>query len=250
METTEIIKQNTLPQHIAIIMDGNGRWAEEKGQDRLFGHLNGVESVREVVEGAAELGVKYLTLYAFSTENWDRPTYEVNGLMELLVDTIKKEVPILNKNNISLNVIGDVSMLPPAAQSELRQAINETSHNTGLSLILALSYSSIWEIECAVKAIAEDVENKVISASEVTKAYFEKKLCTANTPNPELLIRTGGEIRISNFLLYQIAYSELYFTDVRWPDFRKNHLHDAILDFQNRQRRFGKTGKQIIESKE
>lgn len=249
METIEIIKQNILPQHIAIIMDGNGRWAEDKGQDRLFGHLNGVESVRDVVEGAAELGVKYLTLYAFSTENWERPQYEVNGLMELLVDTIKKEVPTLNKNNIRLNVIGDVSMLPAAAQAELAQAIADTSPNNGLTLILALSYSSLWEIEQAVKAIAEDVEKKVVAAADVNKAYFESKLCTFQIPDPELLIRTGGEIRISNFLLYQIAYSELYFTDVRWPDFRKKHLHDAILDFQSRQRRFGKTGKQIIERK-
>lgn len=249
METIENIKQNTIPQHIAIIMDGNGRWAEDKGQDRLFGHLNGVESVRDVVEGAAELEVKFLTLYAFSTENWDRPQYEVNGLMELLVDTIKKEVPTLNKNNIRLNVIGDVSMLPDAAQAELSQAIADTSTNTGLTLILALSYSSLWEIERAIKAIAEDVEKKIVTASEVNKTYFESKLCTFKIPDPELLIRTGGEIRVSNFLLYQIAYSELYFTDVRWPDFRKKHLHDAILDFQSRQRRFGKTGKQIIESK-
>lgn len=247
MEPSSQINKSKLPEHIAIIMDGNGRWAEERGQDRLFGHLNGVESVRNVVEGAAEMGVKFLTLYAFSTENWDRPQYEVSGLMELLVDTIKKEVPTLNKNNIQLKVIGDVDMLPANAQLELKQAIADTSSNTGLTLILALSYSSRWEIVHAIQQIATEVANGKLQPEEINNTYLESKLCTNGLPDPELLIRTGGEIRVSNFLLYQIAYAELYFTEVRWPDFRKNHLFEAIIDFQQRQRRFGKTGNQVVE---
>ncbi len=226
-------------------MDGNGRWAEEQGHDRLFGHLHGVESVRNVVEGAAELGINYLTLYAFSTENWERPQYEVTGLMELLVDTIRKEVPTLNKNNIRLHVIGDLKMLPLNAQDELDDAINETSNNTGLNLVMALSYSSRWEIVHAIKKIASDVEANKIGPEDVTQDLVKKYLCTANFPDPELMIRTSGEFRISNFLLYQLAYSELYFTPTRWPDFRKENLYDAILDFQGRQRRFGKTSEQV-----
>lgn len=249
MEPSSQIDKSKLPQHIAIIMDGNGRWAEERGQDRLFGHLNGVESVRNVVEGAAEWGVKYLTLYAFSTENWERPPYEVSGLMELLVETIKKEVPTLNKNNIRLQVIGDVDMLPENARNELKQAIADTATNSGLTLILALSYSSRWEILRAIQHLATEIASGKINANDVDKAYFEGLLCTAGLPDPELLIRTGGEIRVSNFLLYQIAYAELYFTEVKWPDFRKNHLLDAIVDYQHRQRRFGKTGKQVVENK-
>ncbi len=241
------IDKNKLPQHIAIIMDGNGRWAEEKGHNRLFGHLNGVESVRDVVEGSAELGVKYLTLYAFSTENWERPEYEVTGLMELLVDTIKKEVPTLNKNNISLSVIGNISMLPESARNELNEAIKETSQNTGLSLILALSYSSRWEMVEMVKKISEKVKVGEINPSEINAETIQQNLCTSNLPDPELLIRTGGDYRISNFLLYQMAYTELFFTNVKWPDFRKADLYDAILDFQMRQRRFGKTGEQVKE---
>lgn len=241
------ININKLPQHIAIIMDGNGRWAEEKGHDRLFGHLNGVESVRDIVEGSAELGVKYLTLYAFSTENWDRPQYEVSGLMELLVDTIKKEVPTLNKNNISLSVIGDSAMLPQNARKELNDAISETSGNTGLSLILALSYSSRWEITEMTRKISEKVLSGQLTPSEINAKTIQENLCTGNLPDPELLIRTGGDFRISNFLLYQMAYTELFFTSVKWPDFRKVDLYDAITDFQMRQRRFGKTGNQVEE---
>ena len=241
------IDKNKLPQHIAIIMDGNGRWAEERGHDRLFGHLNGVESVRDVVEGCAELGVKFLTLYAFSTENWERPEYEVSGLMELLVDTIKKEVPTLNKNNISLSVIGNTSLLPVNARRELNEAIKETSHNTGLSLILALSYSSRWEITEMVKKISEKITSGEILPAEINAEIIQNNLCTANYPDPELLIRTGGDFRISNFLLYQMAYTELFFTNVKWPDFRKTDLYDAISDFQMRQRRFGKTGEQVKE---
>ena len=238
-----------LPSHIAIIMDGNGRWAKEKGEDRLFGHLHGVESVREIVEGCAELGLQYLTLYAFSTENWDRPEYEVSGLMELLVDTIRKEVPTLNKNNIRLHVIGDIDMLPEAAKKELKDALAETSVNTGLNLIMALSYSSRWEIINAVKKIATVVKQGKLEPSDITQDTLQQYLTTARYPDPELMIRTSGEYRISNFLLYQLAYAELYFTNTLWPDFRKENLYEAILDYQNRERRFGKTGEQIKERK-
>ncbi len=226
-------------------MDGNGRWAKEKGEDRLFGHLHGVESVRNITEGCAELGVEYLTLYAFSTENWDRPQYEVNGLMELLVETIRKEVPTLNKNNIRLHVIGDTEMLPASAKEELKAAIEETSVNTGLHLIMALSYSSRWEIINAVKGIVKDTEAGNLSASAINEELFQQYLATKDYPDPELMIRTSGEYRISNFLLYQLAYAELYFTNTLWPDFRKENLYEAILDFQNRERRFGKTSEQV-----
>jgi undecaprenyl diphosphate synthase len=245
MSLKEKINLSHLPKHIAIIMDGNGRWAKEKGEDRLFGHLHGVESVRNIVEGAAELGINYLTLYAFSTENWDRPEYEVNGLMELLVETIRKEVPTLNKNNIKLHVIGDTNMLPPSANNELNEAIKETSTNTGLNLIMALSYSSRWEINRAIKNIAEDVKQNKLQPEQVDQQLIESYLCTSNIPDPELLIRTSGEHRISNFLLYQIAYTELHFTNTLWPDFRKENLYQAIVDYQSRERRFGKTGEQV-----
>jgi len=210
-------------------MDGNGRWAKEKGEDRLFGHYHGVESVRDITEGCAELGIEYLTLYAFSTENWDRPEYEVTGLMELLVDTIRKEVVTLNKNNIKLHVIGDMNMLPSSAVKELNEALAETASNTGMNLVMALSYSSRWELE----SIDQDI--------------VQKYLATSDFPDPELMIRTSGEYRISNFLLYQLAYAELYFTDTRWPDFRKENLYEAILDYQQRERRFGKTSEQLNE---
>jgi undecaprenyl diphosphate synthase len=245
MSQKDKININQLPKHIAIIMDGNGRWAKEKGEDRLFGHLNGVESVRNIVEGAAELGVEYLTLYAFSTENWDRPEYEVTGLMELLVETIRKEVPTLNKNNIRLHVIGAVNMLPVLAKKELDDAITETGTNTGLNLIMALSYSSRWEINAAVKKIAEDVKQNKLQPEDINQETIQKYLCTSQFPDPELMIRTSGEYRISNFLLYQLAYAELYFTNTLWPDFRKENLYEAILDYQNRERRFGKTSEQV-----
>lgn len=248
MSLKEDINIDNLPRHIAIIMDGNGRWAQEKEQDRLFGHLHGVESVRNIVEAAAELGVGYLTLYAFSTENWDRPENEVTGLMELLVDTIRKEVPTLNKNNIKLHVIGALNMLPEYAQNELNAAIQETSANTGLNLIMALSYSSRWEIINAVQKIAGDVHTGKITPDSIDNNLFSSYLATAGFPDPELMIRTSGEFRISNFLLYQLAYSELYFTNTLWPDFRKENLYEAILDYQRRERRFGKTGKQLKES--
>jgi len=241
----EQINLQRLPRHIAIIMDGNGRWAKEKGQDRLYGHFHGVESVRNIVEGCAELGVEYLTLYAFSTENWDRPQYEVTGLIELLVETIRKETETLNKNNIKLHVIGDVKMLPEYAQKELNESLQITSQNTGLNLVMALSYSSRWELVQAVQLIAEDVKAGKIDPAAITQNTLQQYLVTSNFPDPELMIRTSGEYRISNFLLYQLAYAELYFTNVRWPDFRKENLYEAILDFQGRERRFGKTGDQI-----
>jgi undecaprenyl diphosphate synthase len=241
----EKIDMQRLPRHIAIIMDGNGRWAQEKGQDRLYGHFHGVESVRNIVEGCAELGIGYLTLYAFSTENWDRPEYEVSGLMELLVDTIRKETETLNKNNIKLHVIGDMNMLPEYAQKELNESLEITSRNTGLNLVMALSYSSRWELVTAVKRIAEDVKAGSIDPATINQDTLQKYLTTSNFPDPELMIRTSGEYRISNFLLYQLAYAELYFTNVRWPDFRKENLYEAINDFQSRERRFGKTGGQL-----
>ena len=245
MSLKEKLNSEKLPRHIAIIMDGNGRWAKEKGQDRLFGHYSGVESVRNIVEGCAELSIEYLTLYAFSTENWDRPKDEVLGLMELLVQTIKQEVSTLNKNNIKLHVIGNIKMLPLSAQRELDEACDATSSNTGLNLIMALSYSSRMEIIEAVKEIANKVKNNNLDPESLTNSMFEQHLFTASFPDPELMIRTSGEYRISNFLLYQIAYSELYFTDTLWPDFRKENLYEAILDFQNRERRFGKTSEQL-----
>ncbi|MGX5819975.1 isoprenyl transferase [Chitinophaga lutea] len=239
-----------LPRHIAIIMDGNGRWAKERGQDRLYGHHQGVESVRDIVEGCAELGISYLTLYAFSTENWDRPVYEVNGIMELLVTTIRKEVDTLNKNNIRLHVIGDMNMLPASCQRELQEAIDITAPNTGLNLIMALSYSARWEILEAARSIARDAKAGKLNPEELTAELWEKYLCTAKLPDPELMIRTSGEHRISNFLLYQLAYAELYFTNTRWPDFRKENLYEAILNYQNRERRFGKTSEQIQQNEE
>ena len=244
------IQLDRLPRHIAIIMDGNGRWAQEKGQDRLYGHFHGVESVRNIVEGCAELGVEYLTLYAFSTENWDRPQYEVTGLMELLAETIRKETETLNRNNIKLHVIGDRSMLPEYAKQALDESLEITSQNTGLNLIMALSYSSRWELVNAVQAIARDVKAGKVDPETICQDTLQSYLTTSQFPDPELMIRTSGEYRISNFLLYQLAYAELYFTNVRWPDFRKENLYEAILDYQGRERRFGKTSKQIQQEEE
>ncbi|MEO1713555.1 MAG: isoprenyl transferase, partial [Bacteroidota bacterium] len=237
--------QGQLPEHIAIIMDGNGRWAKQQGKPRVFGHRNGVKAVRETTEAAAELGIKYLTLYAFSTENWSRPKLEVNALMALLVDTIKTELNTLNKNNIRLQTIGDISKLPAKSQKALRDGIASTSQNDRMTLILALNYSAKWEIMNAVREIAQKVENEELQTSDIDESIFANALSTKGIPDPELLIRTSGEARISNFLLWQIAYSELYFTPTFWPDFRKNDLYQAILDFQQRERRFGKTGDQI-----
>ncbi len=245
MSQLQEIDKTRLPKHIAIIMDGNGRWAKEQGQDRLFGHYHGVESVRNIVEGCAELGIGYLTLYAFSTENWDRPEYEVVGLMELLVNTIRNEVESLHKNNIKLHVIGDMSMLPDYAKKELEEALSFTQNNTGLNLVMALSYSGRWELLNAVKNIAYEVKQGKLNIEQIDQEVLQRYLCTSNFPDPELMIRTSGEYRISNFLLYQLAYAELYFTNVRWPDFRKENLYEAILDYQSRERRFGKTSDQL-----
>ena len=241
------VDKTRLPRHIAIIMDGNGRWAKEQGQDRLFGHFHGVESVRNIVEGCAELGVEYLTLYAFSTENWDRPEYEVVGLMELLVSTIHNEVESLHKNNIRLHVIGDMNMLPDYAKKELEEALVYTKNNTGLNLIMALSYSGRWELLNAVKSIAHKVKKGTLAVEDIDQDILQQHLVTSGFPDPELMIRTSGEYRISNFLFYQLAYAELYFTNVRWPDFRKENLYEAILDFQKRERRFGKTSDQLSQ---
>jgi undecaprenyl diphosphate synthase len=246
MESLKLsINPARLPKHIAIIMDGNGRWAKGQGQDRLYGHYHGVESVRNAVEACAELGVDYLTLYAFSTENWERPEEEVSGLMGLLVDTIRKEVATLNKNNIRLHVIGNMHLLPKNTLTVLEEAITETSANTGLNLIMALSYSSRWEMGEAARQLAIDVKAGRLAPESIDHNSFQKYLCTRNFPDPELMIRTSGEHRISNFLLYQLAYAELYFTPVLWPDFRKENLYEAILDFQARERRFGKTSEQL-----
>ena len=240
-----MMNKENIPKHIAVIMDGNGRWAKQRGKSRVFGHKNGVVAVNDFVECSAEIGVKYLTLYAFSSENWNRPDYEVNALMQLLVVTIKKEIDKLNKNNIRLQVIGDVESLPSKTRKILLEAIKSTENNDRMTLILALSYSSKWEIMESVKSIAKKVENNEISSDQVTEELFEQHLNTSDYPDPELLIRTSGENRISNFLLWQIAYSELYFTDKLWPDMRKADLIDAIEDYQSRERRFGKTSEQI-----
>lgn len=247
-ELLQQIDKGRLPRHIAIIMDGNGRWAQDHGKDRLFGHFHGVESVRDIVEGSAELGIEYLTLYAFSTENWDRPQYEVVGLMELLVTTIRNEIESLHKNNIKLHVIGDLSMLPAYAQKELQEALDITKENTGLNLVMALSYSGRWELLNAVKNIAWEVKHGNLNVEEIDQNTLQRFLCTSEFPDPELMIRTSGEYRISNFLLYQLAYAELYFTNVRWPEFRKANLYEAILDYQGRERRFGKTSDQVTPS--
>lgn len=245
MDILQSIDRNRLPRHIAVIMDGNGRWAKERGEDRIYGHSQGVVSVRETVNGCAELGIEYLTLYAFSTENWNRPKPEVDALMELLVNTIRKEIEELRKNNIRLHVIGDVASLPETCQRELNEAIEITAGNTGLNLILALSYSSRWELIEAAKKMAADAVAGKIKPEDIDDEVFHQYLSTASFPDPELMIRTSGEHRISNYLLYQLAYAELYFTPVHWPDFRKQQLYEALLSYQQRERRFGKTSEQI-----
>lgn len=239
------ILSGKLPEHVAIIMDGNGRWAKKQGKLRTFGHHHGVDAVKDSVEAAAELGIKYLTLYAFSTENWNRPKYEINALMELLVATISKELKTLQKNRIRLLAIGDLKSLPAKCHRELQAAIEATGKNDHMSLVLALSYSSRWEISDAVNRIAADVKTKKIQPGEITDDLFRSYLCTNGIPDPELLIRTSGEYRISNFLLWQIAYTELYFTDKLWPDFRKDDFYKAIADYQKRERRFGMTSEQV-----
>ncbi len=240
------IDKTKLPEHIAVIMDGNGRWAKQKNMPRVFGHKNGVTSVREITEAAAELGIKYLTLYAFSTENWNRPAFEVTALMTLLVETIRDEVATLNKNNIKLNAIGDITKLPKRSYKALVEAIENTSSNNRMTLNLALNYSSRWEIIDTVKKIAEQVKKGDLEIDDINQDYFSGFLNTAGMPDPELLIRTSGEKRISNYLLWQLAYSELHFVDIYWPDFRKKHLYESIIEYQSRERRFGKTSEQLV----
>ncbi len=243
----EQLDTTKLPQHIAIIMDGNGRWANEKGQERIYGHAQGVESVRAITQAVAKLKIPYLTLYSFSTENWSRPQEEVMHLMNLLAESLEKEFETLNQNNIRLHTIGDLKKLPLQTQQKIEQVITQTKNNTHLNLVMALNYSSRWEIHDAVQRIAQDVEDKKMT-STISQKQFESYLATAGMPEPELLIRTGGEQRISNFLLYQVAYTELYFTETYWPDFREDNLYAALLDFQKRERRFGKTSQQIQDN--
>tara|TARA_B100001173_G_scaffold64083_1_gene54042 strand:- start:685 stop:1434 length:750 start_codon:yes stop_codon:yes gene_type:complete len=241
-----VLDKNRIPKHVAVIMDGNGRWAQQKGEMRIFGHTNGVNSVREALTAAGEIGVEYLTLYAFSTENWNRPKEEIAALMDLLVQSIYNEVYELNKNGVRLRTIGDVDILPSSCQSALKDAIERTKNNNRVTLILALSYSSRWEISKAVQKMANQVIKGKLNPDAINEELISSYLSTADYPDPELLIRTSGENRVSNFLMWQMAYTELYFTETLWPDFKKEHFYKAIQDYQSRERRFGKTSEQII----
>lgn len=245
MSLEEQINKECLPRHIAIIMDGNGRWAKQRNLDRSYGHQEGAVSVRKIIEAATRIGISYVTLYTFSTENWNRPSEEVQALMALLVELIAKETPDLLKNNVRLQAIGDLSRLPSETQKALSRSIEETSVSTGLTLVLALSYSSRWEITNAVKQISQQVLDGTIDVQNIDESFVSDSLTTNGIPDPDLLIRTGGEFRISNFLLWQIAYSEFYFTNTLWPDFRDESLFEAIVDYQDRERRFGKTSEQV-----
>lgn len=246
MSLIEKIDKNRLPRHVAIIMDGNGRWAKAKGKDRSFGHQEGVVSVRKIMDAVTQLGLKYLTLYTFSTENWNRPEEEVQALMSLLVSAIHRETPDMMKKNVRLTAIGDLSRLREDAYNTLQECIDTTSANTGTTLVLALSYSSQWEITRAARQLAQEVLEQKINPNDITEAMVSDHLTTKNIPDPDLLIRTGGEKRISNFLLWQLSYAEFFFTDVFWPDFREEELYEAILYYQQRERRFGKTSEQLI----
>lgn len=246
MSLIEKIDKNRLPRHVAIIMDGNGRWAKAKGKDRSFGHQEGVVSVRKIMDAVTQLGLKYLTLYTFSTENWNRPEEEVQALMSLLVSAIHRETPDMMKKNVRLTAIGDLSRLREDAYNTLQECIDTTSANTGTTLVLALSYSSRWEITRAARQLAQEVLEQKINPNDITEAMVSDHLTTKNIPDPDLLIRTGGEKRISNFLLWQLSYVEFFFTDVFWPDFREEELYEAILYYQQRERRFGKTSEQLI----
>ena len=246
MSLIEKIDKNRLPRHVAIIMDGNGRWAKAKGKDRSFGHQEGVVSVRKIMDAVTQLGLKYLTLYTFSTENWNRPEEEVQALMSLLVSAIHRETPDMMKKNVRLTAIGDLSRLRENAYNTLQECIDMTSANTGTTLVLALSYSSRWEITRAARQLAQEVLEQKINPNDITEAMVSGHLTTKNIPDPDLLIRTGGEKRISNFLLWQLSYAEFFFTDVFWPDFREEELYEAILYYQQRERRFGKTSEQLI----
>ncbi len=240
-----LINPEKLPQHVAIIMDGNGRWAKKRGHNRIFGHEHGVEAVRQTAEAAAELGIRFITLYAFSTENWNRPKEEVEALMRLLVMTIHGEIKTLNDNNIRLRAIGDLNSMSAEVLAQLNDAIEQTSHNTRMDLVLALSYSGRWEIADALKKIAIQIRNGSVQPDEVDEKLISAHMCAPDIPEPELMIRTSGEYRISNYYLWQLAYSELYFTNILWPDFRKKDLYKAIIDFQKRERRFGQTSEQL-----
>ena len=246
MSLIEKIDKNRLPRHVAIIMDGNGRWAKAKGKDRSFGHQEGVVSVRKIMDAVTQLGLKYLTLYTFSTENWNRPEEEVQALMSLLVSPSHRETPDMMKKNVRLTAIGDLSRLREDAYNTLQECIDTTSANTGTTLVLALSYSSRWEITRAARQLAQEVLEQKINPNDITEAMVSDHLTTKNIPDPDLLIRTGGEKRISNFLLWQLSYAEFFFTDVFWPDFREEELYEAILYYQQRERRFGKTSEQLI----
>ena len=246
MSLIEKIDKNRLPRHVAIIMDGNGRWAKAKGKDRSFGHQEGVVSVRKIMDAVTQLALKYLTLYTFSTENWNRPEEEVQALMSLLVSAIHRETPDMMKKNVRLTAIGDLSRLREDAYNTLQECIDTTSANTGTTLVLALSYSSRWEITRAARQLAQEVLEQKINPNDITEAMVSDHLTTKNIPDPDLLIRTGGEKRISNFLLWQLSYAEFFFTDVFWPDFREEELYEAILYYQQRERRFGKTSEQLI----
>lgn len=241
----EQIDLTRLPEHIAIIMDGNGRWAKNQGKFRVFGHENGVLSVKDIVEGCADIGIKYLTIYTFSTENWNRPIEEVNALMEIFISTINQETPRLTKNNIRLNAIGNISSLPQKCIDDLKDAMEKTANNTRCTLTLALSYSAKWEITEAAKRLAQQVVDQKLNINEIKESDFAAQLNTKDMPDPELMIRTSGEHRISNFLLWQMAYTELYFTETLWPDFRQEDLFEAIVDYQKRERRFGKISEQL-----
>jgi undecaprenyl diphosphate synthase len=245
LQKKERINTDLLPKHVAVIMDGNGRWAKTHGRPRIFGHKNGVNAVKEVTEAAAELGIKYLTLYAFSTENWSRPVSEVDALMNLLIDTVGKQLKTLLKNNIRLQTIGDLDKLPQNTRKAMKQAIEDTSANTGMTLVLALNYSARWEIVEATRQIASLVKSGALKEEDINAEVFSRHLSTKDIPDPELMIRTSGEHRISNYLLWQSAYTELYFTNVLWPDFSRQDFYDALLDYQGRERRFGKTSEQI-----
>ena len=245
MDLKAQINLEKLPKHVAIIMDGNGRWAKEQGKNRVWGHREGVRTVREITEAAADLGIQYLTLYTFSTENWNRPAYEINALMTLLVETVRSEVDTLMRNNIRLTAIGDIENLPSKTHQALLEGIERTQHNTRMTLVLALNYSAKWEILRGVKHLAAQAAQGTLKVEDITEDLFERELSTAGMPDPELMIRTSGETRISNFLLWQLAYAEFYFTKTYWPDFKKNDFYKAVISFQDRERRFGLISEQL-----
>ena len=245
MEKKLLIRSDNIPKHVAVIMDGNGRWAKDKGMNRIFGHKNAITAVRDTIEAAAEIGTEAITLYAFSTENWKRPKLEVNALMGFLINSLNKELSTLQKNEVRLNTIGDINTLPNNAQKTLKEVVNKTKNNKKIVLTLALSYGAREEIVNTIKNISKKVVNKELSIEEIDEKIINNHLYTFNLPDVDLMIRTSGEQRISNFLLWQMAYAELYFTNILWPDFRKEHFYDAIIEYQNRERRFGKTSEQI-----